>query len=96
MSANVYKAYDRNCSECGVQFSLPLAISQYQYKIYRLEGEGYSYQCSYTCHEHAKLRTKKHTQHLLKKNLKEYVKRSEDAMRAQGKEILHPIEIQDE
>ena len=74
------------CSECGRTLKLDIWYSANY--LYRVKGK---LQCSYTCWDHAKLRYERHK--LL--SYDKLVKRSEDAMRAQGKTILNPIKIEE-
>ena len=89
------------CTECGKEFEFQIVQSgNYIYKssLKRETIEGVTetimgYQCSYTCWNHAKLRTKAEQRSMLQKNYEHDVKLSEETMTAQGKTILHPIKL---
>lgn len=76
------------CSECGRKFEKPTLLQSYQYKV-KL-GASTLFQCGYTCYDHVKLRVSSD-----KKDLSDYnnlVKRCEQMMKSQGKEIIYPIQ----
>lgn len=76
------------CPECGQEFLLRTSYGQYTYKYrYKNKGEGILC-CSYTCWDHAKLRTERNNYY----SWKDLVVRCEDMMRSQGKDILKPID----
>lgn len=75
------------CSECGQEFYVSCSLRDYAYK------SGYcQVQCSYTCYDHAKLRNEsgKFEDH----RYKEFVFKSEERMRSQGKTVLNPIKLE--
>ena len=77
------------CSECGKPMYVRDPAS-YLYKNFI--GHARTYQCSYTCWDHAKLRIHD-DRYLTHENYIKYVVRCEETMKVQGKEILHPIQI---
>lgn len=85
------------CTECGKEFNLSLGqAGSYMYCQSVREDKGYgkfTYQCSYTCYNHAKLRVSGERRHMTAKNYVHDVKLSEETMTHQGKTILHPIKI---
>lgn len=93
------------CSECGKEFSL-LYIKGYSYRVdvtsrvkSKLPSDSIfgakSYQCSYTCNDHALLRISHKTGHLTRENLLRYIKKSEETIRSRGREVRYPINIDD-
>lgn len=85
------------CTECGKEFNLGIGqIGNYMYRqSTRDEREcgKYTYQCSYTCWNHAKLRKSGERKHMTTKNYERDVKMSEEVMTHQGKTILYPIKL---
>lgn len=82
------------CSECGKKFPRPLSYKDYQYKTSYISPDEDCrgrIQCSYTCYDHALLRSasKRSSVH----NYKVLVVRCENMMKSQGKTILHPIKL---
>lgn len=76
------------CSECDREFTKPLNLGDYKYKV-SAYGTSTLYQCSYTCNDHAILRIGKDQRGLTR--YFELVQRCENMMRSQGKKVLHPI-----
>ena len=82
------------CSECGKSVYVELP-SLWKYKCTTVEyvrSSRHLVQCDYTCYDHALLRVGKRT-YLDPDKYVDYVKRSEARMKSQGKEVLHPIKI---
>lgn len=81
------------CSECGRKFIL-YDKSQYRYFIRTRIGhtDRKEYQCGYTCWDHALLRYHR-DKGLSAETYKQYVTRSEELMKIQKKDILHPITL---
>ena len=79
------------CTECGKDVEV-LSLNSWKYKTHKnlIEKESLV-QCSYTCYDHALLRKPSEQSNMFLENLKKEVIKSENAMRAQGKTILHPI-----
>lgn len=93
-----------NCSECGKEFTL-LNTKGYSYRVEvtpRIKSKlpedsiygSKSYQCSYTCNDHALLRVSR-SGHMTKENIIKYITRSEETIRAKGKVVRYPINIDD-
>lgn len=91
------------CSECGKEFTIPYAAG-YSYRVSvnsttasKLPKDSIygskSYQCSYTCNDHALLRVSYRMGHMTRENLERYVKRSEESIRSKGKEVRFPIDL---
>lgn len=84
------------CTECGKEFDFLLGQFgnwAYKHKVQSGSDVNTKFQCSYTCYNHSKLRTSYERKHLTKANYLRDVKISEETMKAQGKTILHPIDI---
>ena len=93
------------CSECGKEFTV-LNTKGYSYKIDltpRVKSKlpedsvygSRSFQCSYTCNDHALLRLNHRNGHLTKENLIKYILRSEETIRSRGCTVRYPISIDD-
>lgn len=93
------------CSECGKEFAL-FYLKGYSYRVDvtpRVKSKlpkdsihgSKSYQCSYTCNDHALLRLNHRTGHLTRENIIRYIKKSEESIRAKGQEVRYPINIDD-
>ena len=85
------------CTECGKEiFFLMGQSGNWTYKQKTPTSEGVSeqkYQCSYTCYNHAKLRSLTERKHSNRSQYIKDVKTSEESMICQGKKILHPIDL---
>lgn len=94
------------CSECGARIS-PYVVgkSNWSYKITgvgsgNLRGKfpqdsiycSTSYQCSYTCNDHARLRVENRTLYT-DENFKRYITVSESKIRAEGRSVRFPIDF---
>lgn len=96
------------CSECGKEICV-MSPTTYKYKCHNStyskkkshdisieEIEKYShFQCSYTCYDHALLRTSKESRKMDKKKYNNAVIKNEETMIAQGKTILEPIPLRE-
>lgn len=90
------------CSECSKEINL-YSTSNYSYRVRITKRNksqfpidsvigSSSYQCSYTCNDHALLRTQINTSYLIYENILRYVEKSESAIRAKGNEVRFPID----
>lgn len=102
MSSKQFAEANKICSECGRKIEFGCCYSpttNWTYKTSRPTNEredtdsNLMYQCSYTCYDHAKLRNQTEQRWLTVENFKSYVKRNEDMMKSQDKNILHPIDV---
>lgn len=88
MKSNYMSEGELTCSECGREFYV-LCKPNWTYRIVSKITSKYTYQCSFTCYDHACLRLSKDSG-MDPKVREAKIKSCEDVMRAQGKTILHP------